>query len=240
MPPTWYSVVINNPTPQDEADINSAKTLGWLVEGQLEVGKNGTPHYQLAVGTNEPWKVLKGHFPRANIQEAEDPVALRKYVVKEATRVLDLTAAPKERKRAPPQGSAAFYEDVFEEAYTQFGLGVDEMIKADSTLKVYDMAVNQLILEKGYDIAVRATRPDVRAAYRKYRYAMWSVWYHKNIPAEDIEDADDNEGLEQDAGGSVVEEHDDTEASDSEAEGSTSDEGSDEGSQEDSEGDGGD
>jgi len=212
MPGTWYSVVINNPTPADEVDINSARSMGWTIEGQLEVGKNGTPHYQLAVCTQEPWKVVKGQFPRANIQEAQDPEALRKYVVKEATRVLDLTVAPKPRKRAQPQGSAAFYESVFEEAYTQFGMAVDEMIKNDDTLKVYDLAVNQLILENGYDTAVRATRPDVRAAYRKYRYAMWSVWYHKNVSPEDIEDADDNAPGEQDAGGSVGEEHLDSEA----------------------------
>jgi hypothetical protein len=137
--------------------------------------------------------MVKSQFPRANIQEASDPEALRKYVVKEATRVLDLTTAPPPRKRAQPQGSAAFYESVFEEAYTQYGMGVDEMIKNDDTLKVYDAAVNQLILENGYDTAVRATRPDVRAAYRKYRYAMWSVWYNKNVSTEDIQDADVNE-----------------------------------------------
>jgi len=210
MPGTWYSVVINNPTPADEVDINSARAMGWNIEGQLEVGKNGTPHYQLAVCTQEPWKVVKGQFPRANIQEAQDPEALRKYVVKTATRVLDLTEAPKPRKRAPPQGSAAFYESVFEEAYTQFGMAIDEMIKNDDTLKVFDLAVNQLILENGYDMAVRATRPDVRAAYRKYRYAMWSVWYHKNIPQEDIQDADENQGSEQ-AAGVLGREHEDDE-----------------------------
>jgi len=201
MPGTWYSVVINNPTPADEVDINSARSMGWTIEGQLEVGKNGTPHYQLAVCTQEPWKVVKGQFPRANIQEAQDPEALRKYVVKEATRVLDLTTPPAPRRnRNSGRAAAQFFESVFEEAYTQFGLGVDEMIKNDDSLKVFDLAVNQLVVENGYDTAIRATRPDVRSAYKRYRYAMWSIWYHKNIPQEDIQHADEDEGSEQAAG----------------------------------------
>jgi hypothetical protein len=214
---TWYSVVVNNPTDQDEAALKEARSKGWLIEGQMEKGKNGTPHYQLALRTDEGWTAIKQLLPRANIQEAEDPVALRRYVVKEATRVLDLTPVPTKKKPQRTYNSADFYNDVFNEAHEQFNADTDELVKNDDTLKVYDLAVNQLILQNGYDIAIRATRPDVRSAYRKYRYAMWSVWYNDNIGSEHRQDADDDTSEQQEPEGSVGEEHDDTEA---EAEGS--------------------
>jgi len=207
---TWYSVVVNNPTAQDEAALTEARSKGWLIEGQMEKGKNGTPHYQLALRTDEGWTAIKQLLPRANIQEAEDPVALRRYVVKEATRVLDLTPVPTKKQPRRTYNSADFYNDVFHEAHEQFNAATDELIKNDDTLKVYDLAVNQLILQNGYDIAIRATRPDVRSAYRKYRYAMWSVWYNDNIGNEHTQDANEDEGSEQ-AAGVLGREHEDDE-----------------------------
>lgn len=40
---TW-SVTINNPTQSDEDAIHQARQRGWSVEGQKEVGEQGTPH----------------------------------------------------------------------------------------------------------------------------------------------------------------------------------------------------
>lgn len=181
---TCYSVVINNPTSTDEGQIALAKQAGWRVVGQLEKGDNGTPHYQLCVTAPVDWKQMKSHFTRANIQEAEDPEALEKYCQKKATRVLDLTDRTQLTKKKEQYSSADFYNAVFKEAYEQNGEGTDDLINKDNNLLTYDAAVNQLILENGYHIAVRATRPDVRSAYRKYRYAMWSVWYAENVDVE--------------------------------------------------------
>ena len=231
---TCYSVVINNPTDTDKEQIESARALGWRVVGQLEKGDNGTPHYQLCITAPVEWKQMKSHFKRANIQEAEDPEALEKYCTKKATRVLDLTNVKPKSKKREQYSSADFYNDVFQEIHEQFAEASDELVKNVSNLLTYDLAVNQLILQSGYDIAVRATRPDVRSAYRKYRYAMWSVWYNDNIGSEHKQDADDDEGEQQDAGGSVGEEHDDSEAEEgSEGQGTDEEtEGSGEGSSE--------
>jgi len=207
---TCYSVVINNPTETDEGQIAAAKQAGWRVVGQLEKGDNGTPHYQLCVTAPVEWKTMKSHFTRANIQEAEDPEALEKYCQKKATRVLDLTDRKQPNKKKDAYSSEVFYNDVFAEAYEQNGEGTDELINKDDNLLTYDAAVNQLILTKGYSVAVRATRPDVRSAYRKYRYAMWSVWHNDNIDIEHNQDADEDEGSEQ-ATGVLGRQHEDDE-----------------------------
>ena len=237
---TCYSVVINNPTDTDKEQIESARALGWRVVGQLEKGDNGTPHYQLCITAPVEWKTMKSHFKRANIQEAEDPEALEKYCTKNKTRVLDLTEKKPLSKKREQYSSADFYNDVFQEAFEQNGEGTDELINKDNNLQTYDAAVNQLILQNGYDIAVRATRPDVRSAYRKYRYAMWSVWFNDNIGSEhNNQDAHDDTTEQQDAGGSVVEEHIDSEAEEgSEGQGTDDEtEGSGEGSSEGTSGD---
>jgi len=227
MPPTWYSVVINNPTPQDEVDINSAKTMGWLVEGQKEVGKNGTPHYQLAVGTNEPWKVVKGQFPRANIQEAEDPVALRRYVVKTETRALDFTLPAAKTKCQPKKlTNVEFFDGLlctmwdmdttYAHRTKQY---LQQSIEQDSSLNLYDKAVEHWMEDAStpqfaMDLGTRANRPDVRAIYRRYRSAIAKLWHpheEENLTMN-IQDADDDSSLEQDASGTVGEEHDDSEA----------------------------
>jgi len=209
---TCYSVVINNPTDTDKAQIDAAQQAGWRVVGQLEQGDNGTPHYQLCVTAPVEWKTMKSHFTRANIQEAEDPEALEKYCQKKKTRVVNLTAPlTTHPKKQDTYNSSDFYNAVFKEAYAQNGEDTDDLINKDNNLLTYDAAVNQMILENGYHIAVRATRPDVRSAYRKYRYAMWSVWHAQNIAVEDIQDADEDEGSEQ-ATGILGRQHEDGES----------------------------
>jgi len=226
MPPTWYSVVINNPTPQDEVNINSAKTLGWMVEGQKEVGKNGTPHYQLAVGTYEPWKVVKGQFPRANIQEAEDPVALRRYVVKTETRALDFTLPAASKTRCPPKKltNVEFFDGLlctmWDMECTSEPKSVDQHrrnIAQDTSLTFYDKAVEHWMEDAStpqfaMELGTRANRPDVRAIYRRYRSAIAKLWVPHEESITLLTNADDDESLEQDAEGSVGEEHDDEEA----------------------------
>lgn len=81
-----FSITINNPTP---ADRNPSLPPGWTLEGQEEVGKNGTPHLQLMLKTSatERGSAVKKVFPRAHIQKAKNEKALSAYVHKEETRV---------------------------------------------------------------------------------------------------------------------------------------------------------
>lgn len=83
---TCWSVVINNPEPQDQWEVENLPA-GWEIFGQPEVGKNGTPHLQLCLKTPQVrWSAVKNHFKRANISLARNPKALTKYVQKEETR----------------------------------------------------------------------------------------------------------------------------------------------------------
>ena len=81
-----WSITINNPT---EADLKPIMPPGWELEGQEEVGKEGTPHLQLMLkcGRTEWFNSVKKVFPRAHIQKARSEIALAKYVHKEETRV---------------------------------------------------------------------------------------------------------------------------------------------------------
>jgi len=230
MPQTWYSVVINNPTEEDEACITAARKNGYVIEGQLEKGKNGTPHYQLAVGTQDSWRDVKDAFPRANVQEARDPVALRQYCVKTETRLVDFTLPPADTKtRCPPKKltNVEFYDGLLctlwdmECTYAQPSADkLRQRIAADSSLTLYDKAVEQWMTDAStphfaMDLGTRANRADVRAVYRRYRSAIAKLW---NPPDEEnidlpmnIQDADEDEGSEQ-AAGVLGREHEDDES----------------------------
>lgn len=221
MPPTWYSVVINNPTAEDEACIDRAKRSGYIIEGQLEKGKNGTPHYQLAVGTTDAWRDVKAAFPRANVQEARDPVALRQYCVKTETRLVDFSL-PQPTKCLPAKlDNVGFYDALFQQIYSSCGTisATKEAVEKDTLLTVYDRGVCGVMASastaaSALMYATRAIRPDVRAIYKRYRSSMLQMWTPEeniDLPMH-IQDADDNEALEQDASGSVGEEYDDEEA----------------------------
>lgn len=80
-----WSLTINNPT---DSDMNTILPAGWSVEGQIEVGKEGTPHYQALLKTPQiRFTAVKKVFPRAHIEPARNRSALRKYVHKDETRV---------------------------------------------------------------------------------------------------------------------------------------------------------
>jgi len=88
---TAWSVTINNPIKADEENMNLARQKGWKVEGQLEKGENGTPHYQLVVMTPQVrFSALKKAFPRAHIEAARNVKALETYCQKDDTRVAPL------------------------------------------------------------------------------------------------------------------------------------------------------
>lgn len=231
MPYTWYSVVINNPTDEDTAALQRKVDDGWLVEGQKEVGKEGTPHLQLAVATRgEDWGMVKAAFPRANISEAKDVGALRKYVVKTETRSLDFTlSAPAHKSTCLPSklDNVSFYDALFtrmEMEHTGTKTFNQSIIK-DTTMALYDAGVCSVIRaastpDSALTFATRAIRPDVRALYRRYRAALLGVWLN-SAESEEITvpttNADDDASEQQESGGEVGEEHDDACSSESEA-----------------------
>lgn len=89
-----WSLTINNPTPADHEQIDIARQKGWKVTGQMEIGKEGTPHLQLHVATPQVrFSAVKKAFPRAHIEAARNPIALEAYVNKDDTRAYALPSS---------------------------------------------------------------------------------------------------------------------------------------------------
>lgn len=89
---TCWSITINNPL---ITDYQIPLPVGWTLEGQLEKGEQGTEHYQGMLRTPQArFSAIKKAFPRAHIEVAKNPVALKKYVHKEETRVAEVERIP--------------------------------------------------------------------------------------------------------------------------------------------------
>jgi len=93
---TCWSITINNPTQDEVKDGQLLIQLnpGWKCTGQMEVGKDGTPHYQGMLITNQVrFSAVKKVFVRAHIEKAKNKAALSKYVHKPETRVSEVADA---------------------------------------------------------------------------------------------------------------------------------------------------
>jgi len=174
-----WSITINNPTKDDEEQINLARQRGWKVEGQLEKGDEGTPHYQLRVMTPQVrFSAVKKAFPRGHIEAARDPVALGKYVSKEATKLAEL-----------PTGQAAypslsrFWELIYLHYNTDDRYGFDSCSLEENDVRFYseelddewtalplgflDRATRSLIVQ-GYHVESLAANPSTRSMWKLY------------------------------------------------------------------------
>lgn len=79
-----WSITINNPT-----DVETrCEVPGWRLEGQFEVGTEGTRHFQGMLKTPQVrFSAVKKVFPRAHIEAAKNEQALKAYVHKLDSRV---------------------------------------------------------------------------------------------------------------------------------------------------------
>lgn len=169
---TYWSVTINNPTPDDEECISVARSKGWTVTGQKEAGSEGTPHYQLAVKTPQVrFTAVKKVFPRANIQLARNVPALLNYVHKEDTRTGEL---PTTSSQYPT--ISRMWELMFDVTWKESWYGLDSMAEyieeyskmSDKARLVWlDEAASHLI-KKGYYLEHHVVNPQVRSSFAKF------------------------------------------------------------------------
>lgn len=158
-----WSVTINNPVSSDEENIALARQRGWKVDGQLEKGDNGTPHYQLIVKTPQVrFSAVKKAFPRAHIEVARNVTALEQYVHKEETREGQLATS---NDKYPSLSKLwEMFSEWIEEQRLQLS---KESWDEDSWLKYFDLFINETILD-GYFVESMAVNPQVRGSVKKY------------------------------------------------------------------------
>lgn len=89
---TCWSITINNPKLEE---YSIPLPPSWSLDGQLEKGSEGTEHYQGMLKTPQVrFSAVKKVFPRAHIEVARNPNALKKYVHKEETRIAEVDRIP--------------------------------------------------------------------------------------------------------------------------------------------------
>ena len=161
-----WSVTINNPIPADAENIELARQKGWKIEGQLERGESGTPHYQLLVRTGQVrFSALKRAFPRSHIEVCRNPEALKNYVNKAETRLGQLPNSPE----SYPSQLQVF--DDFGQWIGEETRGAYNDLDGDGLLRMWDKFVSQRI-EEGQIIENMAVNPQTRSAVKLYGFAI--------------------------------------------------------------------
>lgn len=161
-----WSITINNPIKADDENIALARQKGWKIDGQLEKGENGTPHYQLIALTGQVrFSAVKKAFPRAHIELARNPEALQLYVHKDDTRESNLSI---ESDKYP---SYSRVSEFFAEACSEY---MDEhaCLPTEKLLEIFDNMVDQKIRE-GYYLENIAVNPQIRSAIKKFGKAIF-------------------------------------------------------------------
>lgn len=179
---THWSITINNPTEEDEVNITRAKEKGWVVEGQLEKGKDGTLHYQLYVKSRQRFNTIKSQFPRAHIEVARKPEALIKYVNKEETRVAGL-----------PQNKPMTMKDVMILLANNVPYGQNLAVLDQDELDTVFWSAVRNILESRPGMISLLVQPNYIRAWR-YTYNIWME--HAAVEGENY-DEPENEILEE-------------------------------------------
>lgn len=188
---TCFSVTINNPTDRDEEEIALARQRGWKVDGQLERGKSGTPHYQLIVRTPQVrLSTVTKQFRRGHVEIARNPLALQRYVHKEESREAEM---PTSQEMYPSQqmvwnwfGSLPITSQMIHERYCVYARQMRNARIYDPTapqemryaewrdqylLDQFDEMMAQKIRE-GYFCELIAVNPQVRSAVKKFGLAI--------------------------------------------------------------------
>jgi len=172
---TSWSVTINNPTSTDEEQIALARQKGWKVEGQLEQGTEGTPHYQLLVKTPQVrFSAVKKAFPRGHVEQARNVSALQQYVTKSDTRLAGL---PTSQEQYPSMSKLwdlitlylneqPFYsKHIYEQSIRIMGLVSEE--RGELVMSMFDSAITHLI-RQGYHVETMAVNPQIRSCWKRY------------------------------------------------------------------------
>ena len=255
-----WSVTINMRTlTKERADefINLARQKGWIINGQLEEGEQGTQHYQLHVKTPQVrFSAVKRMFPTAHIEIARNVKALATYVVKAETRVGTLPEQDEKYMTAQKLWDMIYQK--YNIPYDKDGWDTctdevrfyhtsDQLLLERDPLAWLDIEAGYLI-RQGYNIDQLIVNPAIRSFWKKfYRDILVRSKnnvrdaedrqtdrqdeissQHVNIPTQNVDGRDEEEIASQE------EDHSEDELSEDESEDGSSESGTDEGSTSDS------
>ena len=167
---TCWSITINNPTPQD-LNFQFPPGCGWHIQGQVELGKEGTTHYQGMLKTPQVrFKAVKRCLPRAHIEAARNPTALQAYVHKEDTRVAEVAAYKSLTVFGLMDMVIAKWDD---EEFTRYCELNKRELPVDLYARYSDVIIRELI-ENGAEGGIEyvAINPMWRSAWLRFGEAM--------------------------------------------------------------------
>lgn len=208
---TYWSITINNPSEQDDENIRLCLQKGWKLSGQKEAGENGTIHYQAMLHTPNQvrFSAVKKALPRAHIEIAKNPLALKQYVQKEETRVGEL---PEQSEYYP---SLTKLWQLITEYYTsceKWNLNLNQIEEGKiewyqesqqrlwnrDKLQFLDQAIRYLITQ-GYHVESIAANPATRSMWKLYAESIILRSYHeinnRNTTQNDRNGSDEEESI---------------------------------------------
>jgi len=143
-----------------EAQIERAKSCGWGIQGQIEEGKEGTPHYQLLVKTPQVrFSALKRVFASAHIEKARNVKALATYCNKVEGRLEEFKTIERNFVQFP-EVRKKFFEWIIQEGYEQVS-------DYDRKLTLWDEFIGLSIRER-IECDVIGVNPQYRSIIQRY------------------------------------------------------------------------
>lgn len=197
---TCWSLTINNPT---DEDMNKTLPPGWRLEGQIELGENGTKHFQAMLLTPKiSFTTVKQYFPRAHIEKARKKEALQKYVHKSETRLAEFTQKNRISTIFEFQEQIAFelpsydelcidYKEYFQAEYEAGGerrKNALDMNQSKYFMKILDEKTNELIESGERGLEFIAINPMWRSSWMRFYKGILNR--HKQY----TKDANEHEG----------------------------------------------
>jgi len=214
----------DGPEVEVHEDLWEAYKLGWEFDGQLEVGANGTEHFQFWVNTRKQvrWTAVKKVFSSCHIEKAKDINKAKAYCKKLATRQQTNKtnqANPVDEKYT----TKMFWEDLARIWPDFKDIHEDEM-------ECFDSATRCLI-DSDIPCWMLAVQPQVRKAFQLYGSRIMAQYARKDedkniyeTPGSEQQDGELHEAESSERSGESSEESDeevDGEGTDSDSEDSS-------------------
>ena len=152
-------------------EFNVAHHFGWTFDGQLEVGANGTPHYQFYLDTKRQMRfaAVKKVFPACHIEASKHPKKVESYCKKLDTR--SAATQTESQTDIPKYTTKDFWEDLSK-------VWPDFRNESEDEMECFDSAVRCLV-DIDIPCYMLAVQPQVRKAFQLYGHRIMAQFDRK-------------------------------------------------------------